>query len=133
MDNLNINMGTSIFTYKFPKGIKIHYKKGDTLDTKVGKVLIIETDEENGIIKAMLLEPISVEERLDVYKNDIDKAINKIASIIHKNTSDGLFSKVGWNFLPNKEKIKYTEIATNIIQYLNNEELLLLDLSYIDR
>lgn len=129
--NDNINIGTSIITYTFPEGYELP-KKGDMIETKKGNILIIDSNEENRYIKAMLMEPVSIMDRLEDYREEINTALNDISNIVYTATSEGLFSKIGWKNLPSKEKVKYSYIASKIVEYLNNNELLILDLSYLD-
>jgi len=70
MDNVDykdIDFGTSVITYYFPEGTSLP-KKGEMIPTKKGNVLVVESSEKKGYIKVMVLEPISIKDRLEEFR-----------------------------------------------------------------
>lgn len=121
----NLEFGPAYITYTFPKG-SVLPKVGDIIDDGKCRMEVTESNQEKLYIRVLLTSTESVETRMKRYIEEIECCMVHIAEKLFRSTTSGMTALIDWEDLPNEEQDKYLKMSREVIEYLNENNLLIL-------
>ena len=120
-----LELGPAVITYSYKKGMELP-NIGDIIKDEKCRMEVIESNKEKRYIKVMLTSTESVDSRMKRYTEELEESKNEIADMLHKRITTGMAALIEWRDLPEQEKENYLKISEDILDFLNENKLLIL-------
>lgn len=120
----DVELSPPMMTLKFDKTCELP-KLGETLtDGKNYELVVIKVDKEAHSAQVVINSSVPLKDMIVSKRKEMSISIEDIATLIHKDTSEGMSKFLSWEQLETSQQNKYMATAKAVIKILEKRSLI---------